>query len=165
MSVMSPVRHKRRLRKAQRQSGVIVDVSTLWYASKRKVCGICGEVITDKSDASVDHIVALADGGKEAFENTRLAHVGCNARRHADKTLQEMVEERAQRGQPEYIPRETVRKRNLWRRHEPNFCAACGDVIPTRPAAIVRYRVPLDQGGEDAYTNMELIHAHCPSQG
>lgn len=48
-------------------------------------CGLCGEPVDPDAPVrspqspSVDHIVALANGGEHAWDNVQLAHLGCNA--------------------------------------------------------------------------------------
>lgn len=61
----------------------------------RGICWLCGEPVdwndyelsetgrkvVHKMYPSVDHVVALCCGGSHSWENVRLAHVGCNARK------------------------------------------------------------------------------------
>ncbi len=48
-------------------------------------CGICDKRVTPQADPrspkapSVDHVVALANGGEHSWDNVQLAHLGCNA--------------------------------------------------------------------------------------
>jgi hypothetical protein len=48
-------------------------------------CGICGEPVDPDAPTrapqspSVDHIIALANGGEHSWKNVQLAHLGCNA--------------------------------------------------------------------------------------
>lgn len=50
-------------------------------------CWICGFMVHREHKAphpgspSVDHVVRLADGGRNTRENLRLAHLGCNSGR------------------------------------------------------------------------------------
>lgn len=43
-------------------------------------CWICGEVVAEE-DASIDHVVPIAQGGADAPDNIRTAHRDCNSRR------------------------------------------------------------------------------------
>jgi 5-methylcytosine-specific restriction endonuclease McrA len=43
-------------------------------------CWICGDPVPE-AEASVDHVVPIAQGGADAPANLRLAHRGCNSRR------------------------------------------------------------------------------------
>ena len=48
----------------------------VWEHGKR--CAICGKKIKDLDDLTIDHIVPLAEGGKNVYENYQLAHKACN---------------------------------------------------------------------------------------
>lgn len=74
-------------------------------------CGICTlwidmllEGTLDPGAPTLDHIIALADGGTNAFENFQLAHRSCNEIKASDKAK---AEEQAARD----------RKRERWERH------------------------------------------------
>jgi 5-methylcytosine-specific restriction endonuclease McrA len=56
------------------------------------VCGICGKKIEGMKDASVDHIVPLSRGGRDAPDNMQIAHKECNVRK-GDKIYGESAEE------------------------------------------------------------------------
>lgn len=43
-------------------------------------CQLCGEPVT-RRDATLDHVVSLADGGSDHPSNLRLAHRSCNSSR------------------------------------------------------------------------------------
>ena len=45
------------------------------------VCGICGLPIFDLSDLHLDHIVPIAEGGKDCRDNMRCTHSKCNLKR------------------------------------------------------------------------------------
>lgn len=47
-------------------------------------CGICGEPLDSIDEATVDHVVPLARGGSNRFENLQLAHPDCNTHRGAN---------------------------------------------------------------------------------
>ena len=161
---MSYISHQKLRQKAQRQSGVRIRVTDFWHWGKTStnICGICGEVILTYADASVDHIVPLADGGTETFENTRLAHIKCNTgQHHADKMYRDQAAVRARGGQDGSIPHASVRKQRKWRNDRANICAVCNGVIPTAAVANVRYRIPPDQGGDMSSSNLELVHWYC----
>ena|ERR1039458_5581974 len=59
------------------------------YERDGGICGICNEPVNaelrfpDPCSASIDHIIALANGGIHAPENVQLAHLGCNASKGA----------------------------------------------------------------------------------
>ena len=59
------------------------------YERDGGICGICDEPVNaelrfpDPRSASIDHIIALANGGIHAPENVQLAHLGCNAAKGA----------------------------------------------------------------------------------
>jgi 5-methylcytosine-specific restriction endonuclease McrA len=42
------------------------------------VCGICGEQIINRKDASIDHVIPIGRGGHDSIENMQPAHVWCN---------------------------------------------------------------------------------------
>lgn len=50
-------------------------------------CGICGKRVDpalrwpDRMSASLDHIIALADGGTHTRANSQCSHLGCNSRK------------------------------------------------------------------------------------
>ena len=48
----------------------------VWERGKR--CAICGKKIKSLDDLTIDHIVPLAEGGKNVLENYQLAHKACN---------------------------------------------------------------------------------------
>ena len=47
------------------------------------ICGICGEEITNHSDAHIDHIFPVSRGGGDNLENLQAAHSTCNLRKGA----------------------------------------------------------------------------------
>lgn len=49
----------------------------LWRHSH--ICGICKDPIESIHDATVDHILPLAHGGSNRFDNFQLAHEQCNS--------------------------------------------------------------------------------------
>lgn len=83
-------------RRAEKRSAVIDTNISLKevYRRDRGVCYICGGE-TDWNDTiningkiyasinypSIDHVIPLAAGGCHSWENVRLAHLGCNARK------------------------------------------------------------------------------------
>lgn len=52
------------------------------YRQSRGICYICGEWVKPK-DASMDHVLALTNGGTHTYENLRLTHLQCNLRKGA----------------------------------------------------------------------------------
>jgi 5-methylcytosine-specific restriction endonuclease McrA len=64
-----------------------VSVKYLWKRD-RGICGICGQKVRKKYKwpdiraASVDHIIALSNGGDHSYDNTQLSHLGCNIAKH-----------------------------------------------------------------------------------
>lgn len=82
------VREKLHRRRAQKMAAYVapVDADLLWERDGDR-CGICGGPIDrslkwpDRMCLTVDHIVALADGGTHEPANTQLAHLSCNARK------------------------------------------------------------------------------------
>ncbi|MGZ6360300.1 MAG: HNH endonuclease [Ktedonobacterales bacterium] len=157
--------NKRRRIAARQLSGEYITIADFWRWRAKNYCGICGQEITRYEDASVDHIIPLADGGGETITNTRLAHRICNSTgNHAQKYLLELAEMRARHEAMGRIPNENARRTRFWRRHEPNLCGVCGGLIPHRTDAVLRYRVPLEDGGVDERANMELVHWECDQQ-
>lgn len=49
--------------------------------SRGAICEICGELITDMKDCTIDHIVPTSLGGLTTLDNCRLAHKECNRKR------------------------------------------------------------------------------------
>ena len=53
------------------------------------VCHICSKPVDrhlpwpDPASRSLDHVVALANGGAHTYDNVKLAHLGCNSRKGA----------------------------------------------------------------------------------
>lgn len=85
---------KRRI--AVNSSYVDKDITLKKLAKRDKdICWICGEAVdwadydigqngrraTHKKYPSIDHVIALANGGDHSWQNVRLAHVGCNAKK------------------------------------------------------------------------------------
>lgn len=54
------------------------------YHRDQGICGICGEEVLP-SDASMDHTVSIALGGKHIWDNVQLAHLTCNKRKGRGK--------------------------------------------------------------------------------
>jgi|SRR5579859_6154136 len=50
------------------------------YARDKGVCALCGEPV-NRSEASIDHIVPLSEGGLHGPDNVQLAHRSCNSRK------------------------------------------------------------------------------------
>jgi 5-methylcytosine-specific restriction endonuclease McrA len=75
-------------RRARKLDAFVENVSPLdiWYRDFG-ICGICNEPIDpdlrypDKQSMTLDHIVALSNGGKHEAANIQLAHAVCNCRK------------------------------------------------------------------------------------
>lgn len=79
---------KRQARKALiRDVGNSLPTIADIYESDRRRCWLCGNLVLlrykwpDPRTASRDHVIPLADGGRDEPSNIRLAHLGCNIRR------------------------------------------------------------------------------------
>lgn len=53
-------------------------------------CGICGYIIANIREATIDHIYPRAHGGANALENKQLAHEKCNVMK-SDKIPEEFL--------------------------------------------------------------------------
>lgn len=53
---------------------------------RQKKCHICGKRFTKADPATLDHVIALADGGTNGPGNIALAHNSCNIRKAARRT-------------------------------------------------------------------------------
>jgi endogenous inhibitor of DNA gyrase (YacG/DUF329 family) len=84
------------LRRARKRNALVDNDITLDEVFKRDngICWLCGEktnwddytIVNGKKCASVDyptidHVIALNNGGKHEWKNVRLAHFGCNSRK------------------------------------------------------------------------------------
>ena len=56
-----------------------IKLRLLWENGKR--CAICGKMIENIDDLTVDHIVPISKGGKREIENCQLAHKACNCKK------------------------------------------------------------------------------------
>lgn len=45
------------------------------------ICGLCKEVIHNMKEVSIDHIVPLSKGGRDAPDNMQIAHIECNLKK------------------------------------------------------------------------------------
>ena len=54
-------------------------------------CYICGDLIQDRSDAELDHVVPLSKGGETCLENLRWTHKVCNRLKH-DMLFDDMLD-------------------------------------------------------------------------
>ena len=52
----------------------------------QKHCHICGKRFTKKRPATIDHVIALANGGTNDRSNIALAHGDCNSGKHTKRT-------------------------------------------------------------------------------
>lgn len=80
--------------RALRRGALSTDVTVTLrgvYARDDGICALCGydvphpdaEGVTTAQRASIDHVQPVSLGGAHSWDNVRLAHVGCNARRGA----------------------------------------------------------------------------------
>ncbi len=53
---------------------------------RQKKCHICGKRFTKADHPTIDHVVALVNGGAHEASNIALAHHGCNSRKQAQRT-------------------------------------------------------------------------------
>lgn len=64
-----------------------VSIGVLYERDQGR-CGICDKPVTREYQhphslsASIDHVRALSKGGEHSYDNTQLAHLGCNSRKH-----------------------------------------------------------------------------------
>lgn len=73
-----------RFRLARRRAKWIPDwLRRLVLERDGNVCGICGEPIAPGQAVHIDHVVALAKGGRTVAENLQPAHAVCNIRKGA----------------------------------------------------------------------------------
>lgn len=57
------------------------ELISFLVARDQGICGICNDPIVDKTgpmQASPDHILPIARGGKHKIENLQASHLGCN---------------------------------------------------------------------------------------
>ena len=83
---------KDRIKANGRQPYLLSDVA----ARDLFTCCLCGERVDmtltypDPGSASVDHVVPLARGGADVFDNVQLSHIGCNWAK-GDRVTEEVV--------------------------------------------------------------------------
>lgn len=83
---------KKHRRRAREHSAFVehVDLSVV-YKRDRGMCYLCSRqvprVVKDKLSPSLDHVIALSRGGLHSYENVRLAHWICNARKGAGEVM------------------------------------------------------------------------------
>jgi len=75
------------------------DEQIALLARQGRVCLCCGERIGSLSEAQVDHIVPVSQGGSHDVSNIALAHGKCNAEKHG-KSLDQHWQWRQQVGLP-----------------------------------------------------------------
>lgn len=70
-------------RRAVKMAAFVEDVDpAAVYLRDRGQCGIC-RTFVEKKDASIDHIIPLARGGKHSYGNVQIAHRRCNSAKGA----------------------------------------------------------------------------------
>lgn len=71
-------------RRARLVDAFVENVSlAILFERDKGICGICGLTLT-LEEATMDHIVALANGGKHSYVNTQIAHGLCNSTKGAN---------------------------------------------------------------------------------
>jgi 5-methylcytosine-specific restriction endonuclease McrA len=79
---------RRRARK--RRAGKIEPIDRDYvYKRDRGICSICGRKVR-KKDMSMDHIIALAQGGEHSLTNVTLVHLQCNTRKRTRVVPQQL---------------------------------------------------------------------------
>ncbi len=84
------VREKNRRRRARLVDAYVspIDLNSIWDRDNG-LCGVCGDDIDlslawpHRLSVTVDHVVALANGGTHEPDNVQLAHAACNSRKGA----------------------------------------------------------------------------------
>lgn len=84
--------------RARKRAAFVEDVSLPYVLARDgQRCGICGEIIPrgveypDRRSASLDHIIPLALGGTHELSNVQAAHFGCNSRKAARGTGDQLL--------------------------------------------------------------------------
>jgi hypothetical protein len=78
-------RFNRRAREAKVE-GVFTREDDARLRQKQKKCHICGKRFSKRDPATLDHVIALADGGRHDPSNIALAHRSCNQRKNKRRT-------------------------------------------------------------------------------
>ena len=88
------VKKERRRVAALTKESAQISVQTL-YERDHGICWICGQLCDITADSndnnypSIDHVIPISKGGKDTWENVRLAHRRCNSvRGNRDKITQ-----------------------------------------------------------------------------
>lgn len=82
-------KHRRRAREAE---AFVEDIDpAVVYRRDRGTCYLCGRqvprVVDDALSPSLDHVIPLVRGGPHSYDNIRLAHRICNARKGAKEVM------------------------------------------------------------------------------
>lgn len=77
-------RQKRAQKAGARGNFTAADEATL--RAYQKHCHICGKRFTKGDPATIDHVIALADGGPHDPNNIALAHLSCNCSKQDKRT-------------------------------------------------------------------------------
>lgn len=79
-------------RKRLRRKGLLGQPSLslpVVYRLHQGVCALCGQLVAidrarpKREWATIDHVIPLAKGGRHAYDNVQLAHLGCNSSKGA----------------------------------------------------------------------------------
>ena len=66
--------------------GVFTTEDEAKLRARQKHCHICGKRFTKADPATIDHVIALADGGRHDPSNIALAHLSCNCSKKDRRT-------------------------------------------------------------------------------
>lgn len=83
------MRHDRHVQRARKRAAVPYSFTRAEESKLRALqtlCHICEKKFTKADPATLDHVVALANGGLHIASNIALAHLSCNSRKNAART-------------------------------------------------------------------------------
>jgi 5-methylcytosine-specific restriction endonuclease McrA len=67
-------------RRARKLKTYIEDIDrSIVFVRDEGICGICGSSVGEKYE--IDHVIAIANGGRHAYDNVQLAHPICNRKK------------------------------------------------------------------------------------
>jgi hypothetical protein len=81
-----PHREEARRRRALLRGAAFVEHVSLdeLYARDNRRCHICKKIVK-RTEASMDHLIPVSQGGPHSWANVALAHISCNASRGAGR--------------------------------------------------------------------------------